>query len=706
MYDESGMANQAAAPRTTKELLKYIAKKIPERILKALPMTIIIGGISWLVHTFLLVYTNEGFNPDTWLGKNFLNVKGYLVSSTLLWLMIGAIIPLAVSFLIRGGNPFKSIAGIVKMPTDIIKKNKESSNAFLPVILISCSIALLFDKLLSGVAGLVAGGILMGSVIAFVTGRGSIFIQVFRMIFSDIQTFILKKQRFRLDSNSIYLIIGSSGIVLFLFGILGTFQVFPFIFGKLGAFIPFMAGFFNVILLIISFILYWLWLVLLVAGILLYSKNKPVPRQMIFFAALFLSVIAADRIFGLQIMADDGGWQEAGGTFGGWIGSEGFFPAVMSGIPPAAAGLIGSYVSSILGGLFAGFGPSDIDIPAEPVTGNSPDGGTSEPAQPQTPDTTQPAQTTNNEPLTDEEKLRQEQERLRLEEERRRQEEEQERIRREFEDKRQQEIERQKLEREKALKELEKIRLAREERQRYIDRLCAKYNTTPDKLRDVLRKNIDANAADAQKWDDEQRKWAIAETAATIVVVAADTAIDGLASMTGPVGRGIKAGYKVTKGAASSMAENGVSVSSALSGAATGGADAITDFVDHPGAKAAITIAGETLGGVIQNGTAGAKDGFIKGVYGAGSNFASDKLAGKGYGNDMVQTFNKNGTATVAVNSSGKWVTKTLSGENAVNFANKKIGQQLTQSSIKGTISMGNELGAKPALQDAKILPK
>ncbi len=62
------------APRNTGELLKYIIKKIPERVLKALPLTIIIGLVSWLVHTYLLVYTNQGFNPDTWLGKNFLNL--------------------------------------------------------------------------------------------------------------------------------------------------------------------------------------------------------------------------------------------------------------------------------------------------------------------------------------------------------------------------------------------------------------------------------------------------------------------------------------------------------------------------------------------------------------------------------------------------------------------------------------------------------
>lgn len=703
MYS-SNQTGQTAFPQTTGQLLKYIAKKIPERVLKALPMTIAIGAISWLVHTYLLVVTNEGFNPDTWLGKNFLNVKGSFISSTLLWTMLGAIIPMMISFFRHGGNPIKSVQGIVKMPGDIIRKNKESNQLFLPVILISCSATLLFDKLLSGVAGLVAGGIMLSSLVAFMTGRGSIFIQVFRMVFSDVQTFILKKQRLRLDGDSIYMIIGSSGLVLVLFGAISALGVFPFIFGKLALMIPFMAGFFGIVLTGILFLFNSIWFILLILGIVLLMKNKNTPKQLMFFAVLFLAAMGANRLFGTQIFADDGGWSEAGGTFIGWVTSEGCIPAVLSGLPPAIGGLIGSYVSTILSGLFVGLGPMDLPVPPEPVVPGTPvpPTGPSVPVPPSGTDTTGPVTQTpppQNPPLTDEEKQKQEQERLR-------QEQEAEKARQEFEKRRQEAIEIQRQEREKALKELERIRKEKEAKQKYIASLCAKYNTTPDKLRDVLKANIGANQADAAKWDAEARKWEMAETAATAILVAADTTIDGLANMTGPTGRGIRAGYKVIKGAASSMAENGINTTAAISGAVSGGADAATDFIDNPYKKAAVTIAGETLSGAIQDGAQGAKNGLIKGIYGAGSNALSDKLAGPGFGNDMVQTFNKNGTATVAVNSGGKWVTKTLSGSSAITFANKKIGQQLTQSTIKGAYGMGNELGVKPALQNQGILPK
>lgn len=720
----ANQANQADMPKTTLELLKYIAKRIPERVLKALPMTILIGAGSWLLHTYLLVYTNEGFNPGTWLGRNFLNVKGSAISSILLWTMVGAIIPLVISFFARKGNPFKSIVAMARIPGDIIKKNKVAHNTFLPIILFSCSATLLFDKLLSGVSGLVAGGIIMSSVVAFITGRGSIFIQIFRMIFNDVQNFVVKKQHTRLDGESIYLIMGSSGFTLLVYGIIKTLGVFPFIFGTLGRIIPLMSGFFNWVLVAVLFVFNSVWLILLVLGIILMSKAKGTPKQVLFFVTILLAAFTADRILGITIFADDGGWREAGGTLGGWLTSQGFLPAVLSGIPPAAGGLIGSYVSSILSGLMNGFGPLDggpvddggqsgvVPPTTDPTTNTTPTdpnapADPNAPTDPSTPvDPNKPVDTdnlappqTDNPPLTPDELKKQEEERIRLEKE-------QERLRNEFEAKRQQEIETQRIAREKALAELERIRKEREAKRLYIESLCSKYNTTPDKLRSVIRGNQAESQADAEKWLAEERKWAIAETAATIVVVASDTAIDGLANMTGPTGRGIRAGYKVIKGAASSMSENGVSVSSALSGAATGSADALTDFTENAGAKAAITIAGETLGGVIQNGAAGAKDGFVKGLYGAGSNFASDKLSGKGYGNDMIQTFNKNGTATVAVNSGGKWVTKTLTGESAINFANKKIGQQLTQSAIKGTFSGGNELIAKPALQNAGILPK
>ena len=56
-------ANQAVQthPKTTGELLKYIVKQIPGRLLKSLPQVIVSGVGILLLHTYILVYLNNGF---------------------------------------------------------------------------------------------------------------------------------------------------------------------------------------------------------------------------------------------------------------------------------------------------------------------------------------------------------------------------------------------------------------------------------------------------------------------------------------------------------------------------------------------------------------------------------------------------------------------------------------------------------------------
>lgn len=693
MYNSQ--ANQTAAPQTTIELLKYIAKKIPERLLKALPMTILIGGISWLLHTYLLVYTNQGFNPDTWLGKNFLNVKGSLISSTLLWTMVGAIIPMAISFFARGGNPVKSITEMVKMPGNIIQKNKASQNMVLPMILISCGVTLLFDKLLSGVAGLVAGGILMSSVIAFVTGRGSIFIQIFRMIFNDVQTFVLKKQKLRLDGDSVYLIIGSSGIALIVYGIFKALNIFPFIFGKLSMFIPFLAGFFNIILIGILFIFNSVWFILIVLGIVLLTRNKSIPKQLVFFVGFFFAVVAANKMLDVNLFADDGGWAEAGGTLGGWLTSQGAIPAVLSGLPPALGGVVGSYVSSILGGLFEGFGPSapdsvDTALPTDPQT---------------TQDARTQQETAVNQQTTQEtETPEQKAERLRIIEEKIR-------LNNEFETNRRIQLEKQKALRDKALAEKKRIEAEYAAHKAYEAGLCKKYNTTPDKLMDVLIANNAANQADAQKFADRARNWDYALKAAQGAVIVCDAAIDGLANVTGPYGKAVRATYKVAQNVATGAAEaavDGKSVTAGIaSGVVKGAVSAGSDFIQSDKIKAGLTVGAEVIGGAITDGSEGAIKGFKNGIYNAGVGAVTDKIAGKGYGND-VSLVNLSGgkTAVITTLESGQKLTQIVTTETAHNLIKTKLTNQIVQTGIKGTSAAVNEFGAKPALTKAGVLPE
>jgi hypothetical protein len=347
--------NQTDYPKNTWQLIKYIAKRIPGRLLKALPMTIAMGLLFWLLHTFLLVYTNEGFNPDTWLGKNILNVSGRLLSSTLLWMMVGAIVPMIISFFRRKQSPAKLVKSMVSMLGEIIGINKKSGGKFLPIMCFSCATALLIEALLSGVAGAVLGGIVMSSVVAFLTGRGSIFIQVLRMVFQDVQLFILKKQKLGLDGNNVMMIVGVSGVTLFIVGLLKTLFTNSYI---------------------IMIILSWLWVVAAILGVILVLTKNNVPKQfMLIFGFLGLTaVFSALSVIG--VYADDGGWVEAGGTFSSWISSEGAGQAIFQGLPPTIGGLVGSYVSSILGGLFEGFTMPPVDIPAVPVEPVTPGAGT------------------------------------------------------------------------------------------------------------------------------------------------------------------------------------------------------------------------------------------------------------------------------------------------------------------------------------------
>jgi hypothetical protein len=748
MYANPGI--QEAAPKNTGQLFMYILKKIPGRLLKALPLVIITGLFTWLLHSFLLVFVNEGFSPSTWLGRNLLNVSGKLVSSTLLWGLVGALIPMGISFIASGGNPANSIKALFGMPGQILKKNKATGNALLPVMLISCGVTLLLDKMLSGVAGFVAGGVMMSSLVAFMTGRGSIFVMTLRMVFVDIQAYVLKKKNPRLDSDSVFMIIGSSGMVLVLFGFFKTFNIIPGFFTLVMRIIPIPAVtmIVGLVMAVVLFFIGSIWFILLVIGTIMMLRNKSVPKTMIFLALIFFGAVAANRYFGIPIFADDGGWKEAGGTLGGWIGSEGSFIAVIRGIPPAVGGVGGSLISSVLTGLGGGIGggvgggvggvdPGQVvpggDVPAGDVPGGDvpadqipqdqapgQDGGKLPQEGSQDSQQQQQDQQKEEPVVSEEERQRKEQEWIKQERERMEKARlEQEQRTKELWEKRRLEYERMQREKEEqriqeaARKEQERLEKERAERQAYVDRLCKKYNTTPDKLRDVLGQNIKDNQAEADRWSRIEKVLGVGETIAQGTVVVADTLIDGMANAGGPAGRAVRGVYKVTKGVASTMASDGMSLNSATRGLVTGGADAATDFIDSAKAKAAVTIIGETVGGAIKGGTDGALDGLRTGIYNATTNAITDKISGPGYGNDMKQTLAGNGKTTVSITDykglvpgGGNWTSRTVTDTVATKFAGNKISNQITQSTIKGVTGLGNEFVGKPIATKVGILPE
>lgn len=198
------------------------------------------------------------------------------------------------------------------------------------------------------------------------------------------------------------------------------------------------------------------------------------------------------------------------------------------------------------------------------------------------------------------------------------------------------------MEHDKNLKEeMKKIR-DEEDKLAYQNKMKSKYGI--DDVEDInthLEEKAIKEKKSFEKWQTIGDINAVGEVGATVVGTAADVAIDGLSEVT-PGGDYIKAGYKVSKGIAGTMAEKGMNEGAFVEGAIKGGADAATDFVklDNPYAKAAakgaLNVAGEAGGSAagaairggdedwLKAGTEGAVDGIFK----AGVGAATDGIVG------------------------------------------------------------------------------
>lgn len=236
----------------------------------------------------------------------------------------------------------------------------------------------------------------------------------------------------------------------------------------------------------------------------------------------------------------------------------------------------------------------------------------------------------------------------------------------------------------------------------YLRKLGKKYGTSDEQeLWETIEKRRDLDKAVADAYIKAGNLNAGLENAATVTVVVTDTIIDGMANVTGPLGgKQVRAGYKLFKGIGGTMAEKGVSTNSFASGFVKGGADAATDYIDNPYAKAAVTVGGEAIGQGISDGWEGLANGAVDGTLKVGIGAITDKVAGDGFGNDMVTTSLKNGSVRVAVKSGGKWSGRILSETGAKVFKDNKVTQQVGQSLIKGASGLVDEFGVKPGLAD------
>ncbi|HZK62271.1 MAG TPA: hypothetical protein VFC41_09340, partial [Anaerovoracaceae bacterium] len=183
-------------------------------------------------------------------------------------------------------------------------------------------------------------------------------------------------------------------------------------------------------------------------------------------------------------------------------------------------------------------------------------------------------------------------------------------------------------------------------RQEHIQNMQDKYGVKDvTEINNIINANAVKEKANFGKWKLIGDINAVGEVGATVVGAAADAAIDGLSAVT-PYGTGIKAGYKVAKGALGTLAEKGLKEGtvkgSLLEGAIKGGADAATDFINpknpylKAAAKAVTTVGGESVGSAVGAAVRGGDEdwlnagaqGAVDGIFKVGVGAVTDGIVG------------------------------------------------------------------------------
>jgi hypothetical protein len=237
-------------------------------------------------------------------------------------------------------------------------------------------------------------------------------------------------------------------------------------------------------------------------------------------------------------------------------------------------------------------------------------------------------------------------------------------------------------------------------------KIMQKYGLSPgDDAQKIIGKSRDADAAVAKAYIRAGNVAQTFETGAKVTVAIADAAVDGLGNATGPVGRGIRAGYKVAKGVAETTANQGLSWQNVGSGLVKGGMDAGTDFTNpkwSPNLQKAVKTGLQISGEIVGETTSSKGKGFVEGLKSGVTKVVLDNLdpsaAVQGYGGDLVTKTLKNGQVRVAVNNAGKWGGRTVTKTVATVFESQKNNKQLLQTGAKAVVNLTNEFAVKPMI--------
>jgi hypothetical protein len=321
-------------PKTLLQLFILLVPAMIKAWFRNIPLMIVLSILTFVIHTFSVVYLNEGFGLDSSnpILSMVLVLKGNFVSGILFWTFLTGIGTSLTLEIFRSG--FSKVKSNISMIPSWVKESLNGSGAASKPIVLGCAAAALFlGSILNN--RLVSLQLCITMIMSLMSRQHGLMAVVMPLAWSDAR---------RLFNRPQGVIFNPAWVGTCLLGTLAGFG--------LAVILPFTSYLGEIGAVVIGGIA--------VIGIFLDQKNKPSIGSFMFFPLMTLLFAWLAK----EAYADDGGWKESGATIDGWIKSSGALVAVGIGVPPAVAVNVGVAVGVVMG--------SDIIPPTEQQPAGSP----------------------------------------------------------------------------------------------------------------------------------------------------------------------------------------------------------------------------------------------------------------------------------------------------------------------------------------------
>ncbi len=293
-------------------MIKGYIKGLP----KMLVWTIVRAAASFLIvliiHTWLVIYKNEGFAPDPNNPVYRLIAFASTKAGSLAFWSITAFILSSLAGRIFFSGFKKLFADLASTPNWIITSFQKAGNSAIPALLSGVMLAAVSSFIIK--SNYLMLTLAIGILLSYTSGEQGMWFLFLSTAWSDFKRLFMKDKAIKHGPVSVLI-----------FGLM------------LGMFIA--AALYSLL---------WARIILVVLGVagfvLLFRKKKITPRTLVWLG--FFIFLQALIWKAAGVLADDGGWAEAGGSFWSWWNSPGRSTAIGMGVPPGLASLLGA----LLGG--------------------------------------------------------------------------------------------------------------------------------------------------------------------------------------------------------------------------------------------------------------------------------------------------------------------------------------------------------------------